>query len=119
MAIPDFLSLMLPLLKASADGQARPMPDLRRTLADCLHLTDAELAERLPNGTHLFANRVAWAVTHLAKAGAMDRVGRGAFCITDRGRNLLRDYPERITLKDLNQFPEYRSARPHGLRRFV
>lgn len=111
MAVPDFQSIMVPLLKAAADGQPHLISDLRERIAPCFHLTDSELAERLPNGTPLFANRVAWAVTHLGKAGALDRVRRGVLAITDRGRDLIRNHPERITLRDLNQFPEYREFR--------
>lgn len=102
---------MVPLLKATSDGEARPLRDLRQTLARSFDLTDAEMAERLQNGQPLFANRIAWAATHLEKAGAVERVRRGVIRITDRGRKLLADHPDRITLKALVEFPEYREFR--------
>lgn len=111
MPIPDFQSTMLPLLKAAADGEPHRLADLRRTIGDCFRLTEAELDERLPNGVPRLANRIALAATHLSKAAALERVGRGIFRITDRGRELIRSEPDRITLDVLLRFEEFREFR--------
>lgn len=55
----------------------------------------------------MFANRVNWACTYLAKAGALERTRRAHFRITDRGLKLLQDYPDKIDTKVLRQFPEF------------
>ncbi len=66
----------------------------------------------LPSGRQpLFSNRVAWAVTHLAQAGLLDRPARGVTQITDRGSEVLNRYPDRVDLKVLRQFPEYEEFR--------
>ena len=59
----------------------------------------------------MFANRVAWAATHLAKAGLLERPGRGSVRITDRGREALRTNPARIDLAYLARYPEYEEFR--------
>jgi restriction system protein len=111
MAIPDFQSIMAPLLKNCSDAGPHALIDLRSALAAYFHLTGAELGERLQNGTPVFANRIDWAVTHLAKAGMIERVRRGVIRITDRGRRLLAGRPDRITMRQLTEFPEYREFR--------
>ena len=49
MPVPDFQSLMLPVLRATADGDISAA-DLRSRLADELGLTEADLTEMLPSG---------------------------------------------------------------------
>jgi restriction endonuclease Mrr len=70
MSIPDYQSLMLPVLSASLDGEIR-IGDLVERLAEKLALTPEERAELLPSGKQtLFSNRVHWAKTYLSKAKA-------------------------------------------------
>jgi len=112
MAIPDFQSLMRPLLQLSADGGDIKMRDAVELLSDEFQLADEERAQRNPSGTQTtMYNRTHWAATYLAKAGAIKRTGRGYFQITGRGRQLLGDNPERVTMKDLRVFPEFESFR--------
>lgn len=64
----------------------------------------------LPSGTQTrLYNRVGWAITYLAKAGALEKPGRGRFRITDRGRELLKSYPDGIDNEVLAQFEEYQA----------
>ena len=59
MAIPDFQSVMLPLVKALGDGQERTMRAVTDLLAESFHLSDQEREELLPSGQQsLFNNRV-------------------------------------------------------------
>ena len=70
MAIPDYESLMLPLLKQLADGSVRVLKDVIAALADECQLTAEERAQLLPSGgTLTFHSRVGWAKTYLKKAG--------------------------------------------------
>jgi len=108
MAIPDFQTLMRPLLELHADGGEKTQPELRDALARQFELTEEDLAERLPSGTaRTFVNRVAWASTHMKEAGLLVKPQRGISTITDRGQTVLRDYPERVDMSVLEQFPEY------------
>ena len=53
----------------------------------------------------------AWAVTHLAQAGLLDRPARGVTQITARGLEVLAQYPDRVDMKVLREFPEYEEFR--------
>lgn len=90
MSIPDYQSLMLPLLKSAADGKEHAKRDVLNELADHFKLTEQERKERLPSGTQgLFDNRLGWARTYLKKAGLLQYTQRGHFQITERGKNVL------------------------------
>jgi len=108
MPIPDYQSLMLPLLKVLTDRKERPAAEIRKQIAVELNLSDEELAERLASDSQtVFANRVGWAVQYLKSAGAIQSVRRGVYEISDRGLSLLKAQPSGITVKTLRQFPEF------------
>jgi len=108
MAIPDFQSLMLPLLKVVADGREYRLRDAVELLAEEFHITDEERQQLLPSGRYpTFDNRIAWAKTYLKKAGLIDQPRRAFFQITERGREVLKTLPILINMKFLEQFPEY------------
>ena len=102
MPIPDFQALMLPVLGLAGDGAEHRIAEMRERIAADLRIPPAELAEKLKNGTSLFANRVAWAVTYLKKADALKSTGTGVYQITERGTSLLKLNLPKITLKVLN-----------------
>ena len=86
MTIPDYQSLMLPLLKFASDGKEHPIKEATQQLADEFGLTLEERKEMLPSGRQpIFRNRVGWAKTYLKQAGVLAPVRRGTFRITDRG----------------------------------
>lgn len=108
MAIPDFQSVMLPLLKSVADSKEHLLRDLVEQLAAEFNLTTEEREALLPSGSALtFNNRVAWAATYLKKAGLLARPKRSCIVITDRGLDTLKSNPSIINMKYLEQFPEY------------
>lgn len=112
MPIPDFQTLMLPVLSRLAEGQ-NTTTGLIATMADHFGLSDTERVELLPSGRQpVIANRVHWALSYLGRAGLVDRVARGVYRASDRGRAVLAQPPERITIPFLRQFPEFRSLRP-------
>lgn len=112
MAVPDFQSLMLPLLKFSADGEEHTMQEAREGLADMLGLSQDDLEERLPSGRQTtFANRVAWAKVYLTIRGALESPKRGSFHISDRGRKILLEGPDCISIKYLERFKEFQEFR--------
>lgn len=112
MAIPDYQSIMLPLLRLASDGAEHKSRDAVEALALEFGITGAERAEMLPSGTApLFDNRVGWARTYLKQAGMIGSSKRGIFSITERGRALLQKSPAKIDVALLDQFPEFRAFR--------
>lgn len=108
MAIPDYQSMMLPVLKFASDGRERTFKELLDTMAQHFGLTPEELAVMLPSGNQrVFANRLGWAKTYLKQAGLLDIPRRGSFKITERGQKVLRSNPGNISSKFLDQFPEF------------
>ena len=125
MAIPDYQTIMLPLLRLVADGKEHKRRETTPTLADHFQLTKAERARQLPSGQGLFDNRVGWARTYLKQAGLLAPVRWGVITITDQGLALLSRNPKRIdkdVLYEYQAFREFRARirkkpRGHGLRR--
>ena len=107
MTVPDFQSLMLPIIKIAADGQEHNNSEIWDTLAVEFKLTDDDLKERLSSGQSTFRNRAAWARSHLRMGGLMENTGRGTFRITERGQNVLKSNPQRIDVRFLMQYPDY------------
>jgi restriction system protein len=107
VTVPDYQSLMAPVLRALADGQEQPNSQLRETLAGQLDLNDEDLRAIIPSGSPLFASRVHWAVTYLYHAGLLSRPRRGVVQITQRGREVLVKHPDRVDLTVLSQFEEF------------
>lgn len=106
--IPDYQDLMFPLLKLLEDRQEHSLGEAVETLTANFQLTDEERKELLPSGKQArFENRVGWARTYLKKAGLLESTGRGKFCITSRGLEILTTNPGKITKKFLEQFPEF------------
>ncbi len=109
MAIPDFQTLMLPLVEALSDGQERTMRDLTDLLVSRFNLTDQERQELLPSGQQsIFSNRVAWSKSHLKSAGLLVSPARGRVHISLLGRQVLAEKPLTINVKFLKRFPAYR-----------
>ena len=71
MAVPDYQSLMLPLLAyAGTRSDEISTDEAVQALASQLGLTEADLKEMLPSGVQsMFVNRVGWAATYMKKAG--------------------------------------------------
>jgi restriction system protein len=112
MAVPDYQSLMRPLLAQHQGRGELRRPELREALATELGLTPEDREERLPSGTQAtFDNRVNWAVVYLQRAGLLSKPGRGRSEITQRGREALAENPARIDVAYLDRFPEFREFR--------
>jgi len=115
MAIPDYQSLMLPVLSASTNGEVR-IGEVVDRLADQIGLSSDERTQLLPSGKQtLFANRVHWAKTYLGKAGLVEATRRGHFRLTERGRQVLASHPQRIDNAYLDQFEEFQKFRERSV----
>jgi hypothetical protein len=108
VAVPDYQTLMQPVLALHRDGAEHRNGAIREAMAERFDLSDAERQRLLPSGrVPHFLNRVAWTVSHLSQAGALERTRRAHTRITDRGRQLLAEHPARIDSSILMQFTEY------------
>ena len=115
MAIPDYQTLMLPVLKVAGDGQEHRIGDVVNLLARVFGLTEVEQQQILPSGKQaVFANRVGWAKTYLVQAGLLEATKRAHFKITDRGKKALADGPPRIDVEYLAQFAEFVQFKERG-----
>jgi len=108
MAIPDYQSLMLPLLRLASDKQEHTIREITESLANQFSLTEDERVELLPSGQQqVFDNRAAWAKTYLKKAGLLDSPKRATIVITQRGLDVLKENPPEINVRFLKRFSEF------------
>lgn len=115
MPVPEFQTVMLPLLESVRDGNDHTVSDLVDLLADRFELTPAELNERIHSGEARFRSRVHWANTYMKKALLLESTGRGKVRITQRGLALLQENSRRVDRKLLRRYPEYvEFAAPSG-----
>ncbi len=115
MPIPDFQTIMRPLLKHISDGKKYSNREITESLAEHFQLTAEERNTLLPSGRQkVFDNRVAWAKAHLKMAGLLLTPTRGFYIITEKGLDVLKKDLERINLKFLRQFPEYQEKVDQG-----
>jgi len=118
MAVPDFQSLMLPLLKLAGDGQPHTLAEAVEQLAQEFQLSDDDRTQLLRSGQTRLYNRVGWTTTYLKKAGLLRAVGPGRYQLTERGREVLASGPATIDVAFLeSRFPEmseFRKPRSRG-----
>jgi restriction system protein len=108
MAIPDFQTFMLPVLREFADGAEHLYKDVRGRVAVTMQLTPEDMAEMIPSGRKSrFDDRATWAHVYLKQAGLLQSVRRGVYQLTERGKAVLAVPPAKITTQFLEQFPEY------------
>ena len=108
MAIPDFQSLLLPVLKC-AEKEEIHIRKAIEILGDQFSLSEEERRELVQSGrVRTFDNRVHWSNTYLKKAGLLTSPKRGFFIATDEGRRVLAESPERIDVKFLKKFKGFR-----------
>ena len=108
MAIPDYQTLMLPLLSLISDGKEYVFNPLVDVLADEFNLTELERQQLLPSGAMTtIKNRAGWARTYLKKAGLLDQPSRGVIKITQIGSSVLDNKPQKIDVKFLEQYESF------------
>jgi restriction system protein len=112
MTIPDYQALMAPVLHVLNDGREHSISEIREAVAGKLGLSEADLRETVPSGQKaLFNDRLSWSVTYMKQAGVLERVSRGVYRISQRGRGVLREQPDRIDNSALERFEEFRAFR--------
>jgi restriction system protein len=112
MSVPDYQTLMRPLLIYGQHGGEKNIGEAIEAIAKEFQLSEQDRSQLVTSGKQTtLANRVHWARTYLDKAGALKRTRRSHFEITARGKELLQKYPKRIDVSVLNQFPEFAAFR--------
>jgi len=112
MTIPDYQSIMLPLLKFAGDNREHTIREAIDYIADTFKLTEQDRKEVLPSGSqYIIDNRVGWARTYLKKAGLLETPKRSYFKITDLGLDVLKKNLPEINTKFLEQFPLFKEFR--------
>lgn len=107
MVVPKFEKFYLPTLEFFEDGEVHTKREAVDYIKDSLNLSEDDLLETTGEGNKLrYKDRTEWAVTHLHKAGLLNRQGRGNYIISDSGIDLLNSQPEEI---DRNLLLRYES----------
>ena len=105
MSIPDYQTLMLPLLRFFSDGKEHNLPEATKVISDEFGLSPEERQQLLPSGQQtVIRNRLGWARTYMAKAGLIASTKRAFWQITPRGKEVLASKPDRIDVHFLQQF---------------
>ena len=108
MSVPDYQSFFLPLLQFTSDGKEHNAKEARESIAKVFNLSDEDLKKMLPSGKRTtFANRLACAKMYLSKAGLLETPKRGFFRITERGRSVLAEKPEKLNVRYLKKYPGF------------
>lgn len=112
MAIPDFQSIMLPVLTFLGDGNTKRTKEIISYVINTFHISQEDTKLLIPSGrAKLIDNRVEWACTHLRKAGLIESPQRSINQITEDGKAALKNKPAKITLKFLENYPKYNEFR--------
>jgi restriction system protein len=120
--VPQFQTLMLPLLKVMGGGHEMSTIQMRDCVADNLEMTAEVLSQHLPNGPqNAFNNRMGWAITFLYKACLLKRPRRTFYIISEIGKQVLLEHPVEIDAEflrsydDLNKFYDSPSGKYESL----
>lgn len=110
--IPDFQTIMLPLLKAFQNGKEKTSKELREEMVSHFNISEDEQKEKIPSGKQpLYYNRVAWAIAYLKMADLISSPLRAVYKITEEGKKVLENPPEKITINFLKQFDSFSKNR--------
>jgi restriction system protein len=108
MSIPDYQSILLPLLQFTADGKEHRTRDVNASVSKYFNLTEEELSKLVPSGQdYVFGNRCGWARTYLKRAGLIQNLSWGKVQITEAGKSLLSQHPDKIDVSLLKQYPSF------------
>ena len=108
MAIPDYESLMLPILKACEDKREHSQEEAVKIIAEKMSLSEDDLDELLPSGiARKMACRVAWAVFCMEKAGLLDKPQKDTIRITENGLGVLDQHLWSISMQVLEHYPQF------------
>jgi restriction system protein len=99
--MPNWEGFMIPTLTVLRDGVTRHRREINTLVADALSLTEAQRDERLASGDRRYENRIGWALSFMTNVGALARPRRGHYEITDAGRQLIDQYPQGVSERQI------------------
>lgn len=106
--IPDFQTIMLPLLTILKDGNEHSLQDVIKAISDQFNLSEEERIQLLPSANQtMISNRVGWARTYLKKANLLDTPKRGVLKITEDGIAILSKALTKVDVKFLQTLPKF------------
>lgn len=105
MAIPDYETLMGPIIRFLSDRTVKKTREIINEVIRLYEITPEEAKTLIPSGrAKLIDNRVGWACTYLRKAGLIVSPQRGQNQITEEGLNVLSQDIEKIDNKFLKKY---------------
>lgn len=107
--IPDFQSLMLPVLSAMLDGADTPVSTIRSRVADHLDISSNDQRLAHSSGVPIYYNRIAWAISYLQRAGLIERTERGVYRLTEDGR-VCQASNASLNIRLLKKYPAYEKS---------
>ena len=111
MAVPDFQSFMLPVLKLSAEADMT-LQSAITPVSQAMALSEEDLLEMTPSGRKTkVADRISWSLIYMTKAGLLERPSRGVYRITDEGRLVLASSPDKISSSFLERYDSFKNFR--------
>jgi len=106
MAIPDYQTLMRPVLEDILQRGSTGFPLLIDSISDKLNLSEEERSQTISSGSTVIRSRVWWAVTYLYQTGFLDKPSRGVYSISEAGKEALKKH-KLIDVKTLKQYPKF------------
>ena len=108
MAVPKFDKFLTCILKVLGDGKTYRLKEVAAKCADALKISEEDRKVLLPSKRQtVLANRVAWAKTYLKKAGLVDSPQHGFVVLTEAGKGVLADDPDKVTVSYLETIPSF------------
>lgn len=108
MSIPDYETMMLPLLNFLGDKKEHALYEVIEHIAEVFNISERERRELMPSGSEsIIKNRVRWARRYLDGAGLIESAKRDFCNITERGIEVLYEKPTKVDVKFLRRFPEF------------
>ncbi len=99
--MPTWEGFMHPCLAVLSDGSTRSRREMNALTADAVGLSEEQRAILLSSGQPMYANRIGWALSFLARVGALSRPSRGNYWLTGAGRQVLARFPDAVTESDI------------------
>jgi restriction system protein len=113
--IPDFQSIMLPLLQALGNEEEKSVKILKEEMINHFNITDEEQSQKTPNNKQFtYSNRIAWAISYIKMAELINSPQRGSYKITEPGKKVLKNPPDKITISFLKTFENFEKNRNPG-----
>lgn len=110
MAVPDFQSMMYPVLNYASDHKEHQISDFKEFIRDHFNLSSDDTNEKISSGMPRYVSNAHWAITYLYQAGLLTRVSRGTYTISPDGVSYLqqKQTSQQISIKDLQEFNSFR-----------